>query len=137
MSDTPIEHRAMQWMAGGDTGASSLTIARHMTGMPHDTSFGIAEPADGGDLGRCLRLLRFIPEWRSRMSEMAALSHAWAALVPHWDEIDALLRSEIGDDLPLFGRAPKTYERIKALTADARKKDGWVTIGNGASVRFK
>lgn len=131
-----IEQRAMAWAASGDTGTSSMTIYRHMLGLPHDDSFGVSDPSDGGDLGRCLRLLRLIPEWRPRMAELAQLSNAWAALVPHWDELAALLESEIGADLPRFGSAPKTYDRIKELTSKARASDGWVTFGNGVSIKM-
>lgn len=130
-----IEQRAIQWVASGDTGASSMTIYRHMLGLPHDGGFGVSEPSDGGDLGRCLRLLRLIPEWRPRMHEMAKLSHAWAALVPHWDELSALLEAEIGTDLPCNAGAPKTYARINALTSAARAADGWITIGSGISIK--
>lgn len=77
-----IEQRALEWFAGSDTGASSKTIANHMLGLEQEKPFGIAEPSDGDDLGRCLRLLAKIPEWEARIGEMEALSNTWAALVP-------------------------------------------------------
>ena len=136
---TTVEQRAMAWMAGSDTGASSKTIARHAMGLPHDDSFGVSEPSDGSDLGRCLRLLSLIPEWEPRIGELAALSNAWAALVPHWDELKALMVAETG---PTFDRdkdTPKTNERIKAITSAARKADGWVSFGGipGVSIRAR
>ena len=129
--------RALEWAASDDTGASSLTIYRHMLGLSHKGAYGVVEPADGGDLGRCLRLLRLIPEWNERMPEMAELSNAWRALIPHWDELSDLLASEIGEDLSRRGTAPKTYARISEITAKARAADGWSTIGKGAAFRSR
>lgn len=125
-----IEQRVTEWLSGRDVGLSSKTIARQMLG--HDNT-EIGAPSDGADLGRCLRLLRLIPEWRERLDEMATVGHVWAALVPHWDELEALLRSEAGDDYN--GPAPKTYKRISELTTEARGKDGWVNLGPGMSIR--
>lgn len=136
MDDT-IERRALKWFASGDTGTSSKSIANHMLGLPHDDVFGVSAPCDGGDLGRCLRLLALIPEWEPRISEMAALSHEWAALAPHWQELKALMEDETGPKFDRNARAPKTYERIRALTDDARQKDGWISFGKSMSVRMK
>lgn len=135
MVQTSIQRRALLWLAGDDTGSSSMTLARHMLALPHD-SFGPNAPSDGGDLGRCLRLLRAIPEWQHRIGELAAVNHSLAALVPHWDELAALLTSEIGDDLPPRGHAPKTYARMSALLESAHKADGWITLASGARVKF-
>lgn len=136
MTET-IEMRALRWATSGDTGTSSLTIMRHMLGLPHDDGFGVSEPSDGSDLGRCMRLLRAVPEWQPRMPEMAPLSHTWAALVPHWETLAALLESEIGPDLPWHGSSPRTNKRIREIIDAARQKDGWVSFGKGASVRFR
>lgn len=130
-----IEMRALEWAASDDTGASSLTILRHMIGLSVTQGFGAFAPSDGGDLGRCLRLLRLVPEWEPRIPEMAALSNAWAALVPHWEELAALLASEIGDDLPRHKSAPKTYARMDEITMKARAADGWITGGKGAEFK--
>lgn len=135
-----IERRAMAWFASDDTGTSSMTLARHMLGMPHNDGFGICEPADGGDLGRCLRLLAKIPEWEPRVPELANLSHTWAALVPHWERLKTLLIEETGPDFDRTKSAPRTYQLIRMLTDEARKKDGWVSLGfkvSGVSVRAR
>lgn len=133
MTDT-VERRALKWFASGDTGLSSKSIAKHMLGMTQDDA---SAPSDGGDLGRCLRLLTLIPEWEARISEMATLSHEWAALAPHWQELKALMVEETGPTFARTASAPKTYKRISELTSEARVKDGWVTFGKGMSVRMK
>lgn len=135
METKTVEQRALEWFASGDTGTSSETIARHMLGMEHKGQFGISEPADGGDLGRCLRLLAKIPEWEPRIAELAPLSNTWAALVPHWAELKALMIQEAGPEFAKYTPTPLTYKRIKQLTDEPRKADGWVSLGKGASFR--
>lgn len=127
----------MAWFASDDTGTSSQTIARHMLGLPHNDGFGISEPCDGGDLGRCLRLLAKIPEWEPRVPELAKLSHTWAALVPQWDRLKALMIEETGPEFTRGKSAPRTYALIRQLTDESRKQDGWVPFGNlkGVSIR--
>lgn len=64
-----IEQRALFWALSGDTGVSSETLARHMTGEPH-SGFS-SPPSDASDRGRCIRLLELIPEWIPRLQELA------------------------------------------------------------------
>ena len=67
-----IATRLYEWRNGADTGLSSETIAAVMSGAVSPPGrFGWEYPADAADLGRCLRLLRLIPEWRVRIGEMA------------------------------------------------------------------
>ena len=82
------DYRALaEWALSGSTGASASAIARHMVGAPHD---GYANhPVDGGDFGRCERLLDAVPGFRDRLHEMATVTEYWAALVPRWAEIKA------------------------------------------------
>lgn len=93
MADT-IETRVLGWMATGRVGASSTCMARHLTGQAHDGF----HPRDSADFGRCLGLLDAVPELRSRLSDMAAVSPYWTALVEHWDEIERRVREEDGAD---------------------------------------
>lgn len=90
--EEPAPKSPWDWLAGDDTGMSSATIWRVMTGHwsgQYDKSFGRL-PADGADFGRCHRLLGHFPEWRPRLPEVADRFPAWARLVEHWDEVDAL-----------------------------------------------
>lgn len=63
--------RALQFMLSGDSGISSEAIIAHMTGLKKSDSFGIMPPSDASDRGRCIRLLKLIPEWIERLPEMA------------------------------------------------------------------
>lgn len=77
------DERRAAWLVLHDSGLSSVCIADQMCGTPTSGDY----PHDGDDFGRCERLLMLYPEWRARLSEMAAVNAHWAALVGRWDEI--------------------------------------------------
>jgi hypothetical protein len=118
--DASTERRALLWLAGGDSGASSKAICHHMLGMKSDGSF----PWDPSDLGRCLRLLELFPEWKPRIREMARYSPQWAALVARWDELAEMMADEVGIDWSKGRRAPRTYDAMKDAIDQARGKGG-------------
>lgn len=89
------------WMGGGDTGTSSITIASVMLALPFELTlhrrYG-SEPGDNGDVGRCVRLLDLAAEhgvdWRARLPEVVARVPAWAPLVPRWADIETAYRED-------------------------------------------
>lgn len=97
------------WLAGGDTGRSSKTIWKAMTGRPIGDRASV--PLDPADFGRCHRLLEQFPDWRARLGEVAKRYPEWTKLVAAWDELTALYLEEFPT-----GRAPKLYARMRALT---------------------
>ncbi len=107
-----IRRRALAWLGGLDTGLSSQTMCITLLG---GISARKRHPQDSADLGRCLRLLELVPEWRGRLGELAALSLEWAALVGAWDEIEALYREEIPT-----GGTPRCSKRMRELLRKAR-----------------
>lgn len=66
-----IKDRALVWLLGGDTGLSSETLCAHMLGIEYKGHS--SPPSDSADRGRCIRLLKLIPEWQERLEEMADL----------------------------------------------------------------
>lgn len=108
-----LPHAACEWLATGRHGVSSLTIFKQLSGKPvtdHEH-----HPSDPSDLGRCRRLLDQVPEYRSRLGEMAGLSPVWEKLVASWDELCALMDSEAPHWRDGEGVAKETYARMKAL----------------------
>ena len=95
------------WLMSGDTGTSSLTIYSVMTGHASDRH---DVPYDPADFGRCYRLLKRHPEFRSRMGEVADKYPKWQGLVDAWSELTALYEEELPS-----GKAPKLYARIQTL----------------------
>lgn len=107
---------ALDWLLNSDdTGLSSKAIARHMLGLPEGGYGAWAYPCDPGDLGRCLRLLVNIPEWKPRIHEMASHGPIWAALVARWDDLAASMEAEVGIDWTKGKSAPRTYELMRKI----------------------
>lgn len=82
------------WLDSGDTGISSLAIVTVMLGGKRKRNILDNHPHDSSDLGRCIRLLDAIPEWRDRLEEMGEDDPYWAALVRHWAELETLYRQD-------------------------------------------
>lgn len=110
--------RVSQWIVGEDTGISSIAIWSTMMGVQPEEGF--CAPSDPSDLGRCLRLLELVPEWKERISEMAIHGREWAALVSQWDELHQLMDDEVGIDWSKGNSALRTYERMKAIQRQHR-----------------
>lgn len=116
-----IEARALKWAVGRDTGSSSKALCAHMSGSKPDNDGDY--PRDPDDLGRCLRLLELVPEWKPRISEMAVYGTGWAGLVKLWPQIAASMTDEGGIDWMRGKRAPKTYALMKLAICDGYRND--------------
>lgn len=100
-----------EWATGRDCGTSSLTIYSAITGMPsHHRTYDV--PHDPDDFGRCYRLLKLFPAWRTQMGKTVKLCPKWKPFVAAWDELTALYELEVPNH---SGSAPKLYARIKEL----------------------
>jgi hypothetical protein len=113
MEATKTELRsAMDWLLAGETGASSKALMAAMLGA---TPQPMDYPHDPRDLERCLRLLGRIPTWKPRIGEMAACGPHWAAPVPAWSELEALMAEEVGIDWSKGASAPLTYYAMRVV----------------------
>jgi hypothetical protein len=111
--------KALEWIVGDDTGISSETIWATMMGVKRSYR---SHPHDPSDIGRCFRLLKLVPSWRRRLSEMRRVSPAWRALVKHWDELERMMDEEVGIDWSKGRSAPKTYERMQQILDPIEQK---------------
>lgn len=109
-----VHDRAVQWIVSDDTGMSSKAIWAHMM-YAKRPSYCWHHPYDPDDLGRCLRLLRLIPEWKSRIKEMATRSKEWGFLVTYWDNLAAMMDAECGIDWEKKREARDTYFAMKRV----------------------
>lgn len=111
MATKALQTKILEWLANGETGNSSQTIAFTVLGIKFNHA---NHPYDPADFRRCMELLDAVPELRERkhMKKVAALSDEWKGLVARWDEIEALLREELAEKT---GRGPRTYEVIKSI----------------------
>jgi hypothetical protein len=115
-ADKTVTERGEAWLLNGQVGMSSKSIYYHMTGRePED---GYSYPRDPGDLNRCLLLLDLIPEWRSRMPEMAAHGKQWAGLVADWPALAGCFIREVGLNWCNGKCATETYALMKKVMGE-------------------
>jgi hypothetical protein len=108
------------WMKGTDTGISSMTLAESFLGLNTNVAYrgkdSIGYPHDPADLGRCLRLIKRVPEVRERVDQLAKENKHWAKLAPRWDELAALMEEECGiSGEKGSGKAPKTHQMMRDI----------------------
>lgn len=77
------------WLASDDVGASSRYMAYILTGGDPRHWYGRREPEpayphDVGDLGRCIRLVRAVPEMEQRVHLMHTQGDKWFAVAANW-----------------------------------------------------
>jgi uncharacterized C2H2 Zn-finger protein len=105
-------HDPEAWLRGPDTGTSSITIWSVMMDRPSviRARGGASIPWDPDDFGRCHRLMKLFPEWRTRLPEVALAYPEWAGLVANWAELEMLYETERPS-----GLAPRLYARMKEV----------------------
>jgi len=104
-------NRQIDWLVGGDVGASSKCIFGVMTGR----DMGGSEPSDVHDFERCRRFFALFPEWLDRLEEVSAKYPHWGPMVAAWDELETMYAEH--RQKPSL----KLYERIRALGAEGWK----------------
>jgi hypothetical protein len=78
------------WLTSDDTGLSSRYMASVLGGWECEYN----HPHDLDDFGRCSRLLKAVPEFRSKLERMRTKSPQWTALMDIWEEVEALIESK-------------------------------------------
>lgn len=138
-----IDKRIAEWLGSNDTGSSSKAIMLWLSSGTTSGTWGPDTPSDVGDLGRCMRLLERIPEWKGRMSEMAAAGGLWPTFSKHWPAIVEIYLDECGGTVPDKGSSascPKTYTLLKRVHEEAYANDRPAFIEasfcKGTTVRF-
>jgi hypothetical protein len=106
--------KVMTWQyTSENTGLSSECMAAVLCGIETKSK---TAPCDPSDFNRCLQLLKFAPELKSRLHLMKQVSKQWKALVENWDEIEKCFISEVGENWKEKGKsATATYYAMKGL----------------------
>lgn len=96
----------MAWLASDDVGRSSKFMAWVLSGhLFPKPEFGY--PHDPDDLGRCIRLVRAVPELAERVQVMSEHGKEWAAVAENWDRWVELYDGEYG--LTLYDEMKAAY----------------------------
>lgn len=88
--------RIIRWMATGDTGISSETLAAAYQGVENCWAPS-NYPHDGGDFGRCYRLLLAVPEVRDGFTFLARTNEVWERLIGRWNDIQHAYLEDLAD----------------------------------------
>ena len=110
--------KILEWLANGETGASSKTMAFAVSGIKYKYA---THPHDPADFNRCLMLVEAEPMVCNSFPKIRELSPEWAVIIDHWDELERLFLDEAGRDWSKANRAPKTYERMTQLLRGMQK----------------
>lgn len=111
--------KIIKWFISGNTGVSSEAIVAQLMNIKLTQSRRGDHPHDGGDFGRCYKLLEAVPEFKLRINEMATRSNEWAALVTHWNVLTILYEND-GD----------VYDEIRGILKNVKDKSG-IEFGGG------
>lgn len=104
---------AIEWLAIGQQGVSSLTIFQRLTGK--NVTDHERHPSDPADFDRCRLLFEQVPEFSARKGELSIISPVWANLVAEWGSLCALMDSEVPGWRSGQGNAAQTYARMREL----------------------
>ena len=116
MNEPEWTGKVLDWLSNGEVGVSSNAMAMaSLSRVPHPV-FDTMHPLDPSDFRRCLLLARQIPEAKTVGAKLLAEldKFKWKQIYEHWDEIEASLVSELGDDLN-HGTCPLTYDLMQSL----------------------
>lgn len=116
-TESQIHLAALQWSLSGDTGISSEAMCAAVFGLRPNPDHGSHWPRDAGDLGRCVRFLRAVPEARRRLGRVAKLNPTWARLIARWAELEGLYCAEEDQ-----GPFTKTYALLESIIEPRRRR---------------
>lgn len=100
-----------EWLAKGDVGISSKTMVAIALGAE---SGRFDAPYDPSDFYRCYELVKQVPAIRNSFDDIAKKVPAFAGILRDWGSLCKLF-----DDEKASGMCHLTYDRIKALRAEA------------------
>lgn len=92
------------WLINGEHGISSETMFKYLDGR--DITRGKeCTPSDPDDFKRCYKLLQAVPQWKSQLHKMKAVSPVWEKLVDNWDKLTEMYEQNVRENW-------KNYKKI-------------------------
>jgi hypothetical protein len=103
------------WYASDETGLSSKYMAYVLLNGGRVEN---NHPHDPGDFGRCLGLLKAVPEARANLGLLGAgHGEVWACLIAQWDALESMYSDTLN------GGRKKLYDWMKRTIDDVRAKE--------------
>ncbi|MCI7719073.1 hypothetical protein ACEE49_04985 [[Pasteurella] aerogenes] len=123
-----MKQRVALWLANGETGISSKTIAFYLGFeiIPKRASY----PRDVTDFRRCVQLLEEVPELKADILKMKDVCKVWRVFAENWLELERIYAKERGK-----GKCPETYAAIRKIVDENETgvvRFGKMTIKVGA-----
>lgn len=82
---TDLVKLSMAVCCGHGIGLSAQEIIAYCTGVATTSGH---EPCDSNDVGRCVSLLSYFPEWKKKIKDIDSRFPCWGSIGRHWDEIE-------------------------------------------------
>ena len=106
------------WLKFGDRGISSEKIFSVLTGITilKDSwdKFG-THPSDPSDFNRCSKLVKSIPELKTKLYKMKKESVVWAKIIDNWDKLEKMLEETVRQEQATGKNDGKMYKFMKSL----------------------
>ena len=104
---TGQDNALKSWLFSGDTGLSSRFMACVLSEW--DIPLPNCDyPHDPGDLGRCIRLIECVPEFKDCIHKMNAHGSKWQQVVLYWEQWSELYKT---DQNKLFSQMKLAFSR--------------------------
>lgn len=114
-----IKDEVLNWLATGDTGLSSKTIAFATCGIKYPDSY---YPRDPSDFKRCLEMLEACPSIKDLLC-VKSLHKNWVRFVDSWDLMVEMYNEDVAKTP---GRCPRLYKFMRKLDAQVHFDAGKV-----------
>lgn len=101
------------WLRNGEQGISSKTMFKYLDGRDITGRYE-STPSDPDDFKRCYKLLQAVPQWKSQLHKMKAVSPVWAKLVDNWDKLTEMYEQNVREDWKNYKKIGM-YEFMKSL----------------------
>lgn len=117
-----IRLEVLTWLANGNVGMSSKSIAFHMAKIDAGAK---AIPGDPADFKRCTEMLSACPSIKN-ISSLAEYAPQYAPYINNWGKMLALYKEDVERH---ENKAPNLYNYMKKLEAESRMISGQVVFG--------
>lgn len=85
------------WLANGEQGMSSKAMFYHLDGRNIAGGYAKQHPSDPDDFKRCYKLLQAVPQWKSQLHKLKAVSPVWSNLIDNWDKLTEMYEQNVNE----------------------------------------